>query len=624
MAKIVDPDQVSLTTEMLIDTAARTIQLVVGGSIEEADPGASNGVTMQALYSALKDEWLVSATLNKFKFPMKSFTKNEFQFINEWAPKDGLASGASTATTRQLLRDGGWEERKTGATQGDKYAGAISLGTFDAVTDQGYYSNVAGTDATSTPFVFAGNINEPVLIDDADGTDFTAYFKAFLREQGKLYSSYNLLTEQGITAMEPTLYRFPLDNATDLNISATDALIDANATITTTFASNLINFNSHPFLAGDTVRFTTSAADLPDPLAIDTTYFVINPNANDFQVSATLGGPAINLTDNGTGTHTVLAWPYAGMSVRYYGGTGFTTAALIDSPYSVGDVVQDGVGRWAYCTGAGTITTPGGAYGSFGGTSTWAAFEGEREIGTGNFYAFDTVIEGSQGLRGQIYEWSQRQLRKTTDINDPDGFIVAQFLTQPIVKGNLADDLAAFRGDSLIMEQGVFVDNYGATEVNDIIYVPIPVDSGTPTEVFFPFTSVIQLNLPSNVVNEVAANVRGKVYFTTSISPALYDFDTVNAIVVKDATTPTPLDVDFDGTDIGLDVSNAIVFDYAYDTNVQRGNSAGGPDAPVTLQLVGLAAFEIGTTEFTITRTANITVNVVATDERNYLEGSVP
>ncbi len=86
-------------------------------------------------------------------------------------------------------------------------------------------------------------------------------------------------------------------------ISAVNLIAAQGTTFTTTFASDLINATSHGLAAGTELVLNTTAADLPDPLVVDTVYYVINPNADDFQLSLTVGGAAIDLLDDGTGTH---------------------------------------------------------------------------------------------------------------------------------------------------------------------------------------------------------------------------------------------------------------------------------------------------------------------------------
>ena len=56
MALIIDPDNLNQGTEVVIDTGALTIDLALAGNLSE------DGVTLQALYSFLKEEWRTDAT----------------------------------------------------------------------------------------------------------------------------------------------------------------------------------------------------------------------------------------------------------------------------------------------------------------------------------------------------------------------------------------------------------------------------------------------------------------------------------------------------------------------------------------------------------------------------------
>ena len=58
MAKIVDPDQLNQSTEIIITTGTKTIQLLVAGNLNDTAPGVTSGVTLQAVYSFLKEEWM--------------------------------------------------------------------------------------------------------------------------------------------------------------------------------------------------------------------------------------------------------------------------------------------------------------------------------------------------------------------------------------------------------------------------------------------------------------------------------------------------------------------------------------------------------------------------------------
>lgn len=85
-------------------------------------------------------------------------------------------------------------------------------------------------------------------------------------------------------------------------------------TATITIATpGVITLASHGLIAGDTIELTTSGA-LPTGLSASTTYFVISTGltANDFQVSLSNGGAAINTSGSQSGTHTLYrTTPYA-------------------------------------------------------------------------------------------------------------------------------------------------------------------------------------------------------------------------------------------------------------------------------------------------------------------------
>jgi hypothetical protein len=55
---------------------------------------------------------------------------------------------------------------------------------------------------------------------------------------------------------------------------------------------------------GDSVQFSTTGT-LPSPLAVATTYYVVNASGDTFEVSATSGGAAITTATTGSGTLTM-------------------------------------------------------------------------------------------------------------------------------------------------------------------------------------------------------------------------------------------------------------------------------------------------------------------------------
>lgn len=76
------------------------------------------------------------------------------------------------------------------------------------------------------------------------------------------------------------------------------AAVDADA--------NTITLPSgHGFVNGQEVILQNSGGGLPGGLSANTVYFVVGAAATTIQLSATLGGGAINITTQGTGTHSI-------------------------------------------------------------------------------------------------------------------------------------------------------------------------------------------------------------------------------------------------------------------------------------------------------------------------------
>lgn len=77
----------------------------------------------------------------------------------------------------------------------------------------------------------------------------------------------------------------------------------------TAATSNTCTLARHPFSNGDRVRVSSSTT-LPAGLAAATNYFIISADraAGTFELSATSGGAAVDITDTGTGTHTIARY----------------------------------------------------------------------------------------------------------------------------------------------------------------------------------------------------------------------------------------------------------------------------------------------------------------------------
>ena len=107
---------------------------------------------------------------------------------------------------------------------------------------------------------------------------------------------------------------------------------EAGVTFTTDFGTDdKLDVAGHPFANDDRVMVTSSAQDLPAGLDAATVYYVISSATNDFEVSLTSGGGAVDITDDGTGVHTVRRWAQGTlelMTTQAVGQTLFCTADL--------------------------------------------------------------------------------------------------------------------------------------------------------------------------------------------------------------------------------------------------------------------------------------------------------
>jgi len=219
MAKLVDPDDLNQGTEVTITPGASgTIQLNSG-----AGNLTSDGVTVQCVYSFLKIQWKDDGTLIKYPFPMIAITEESFEMIDDW-------DWANDAT-RLLLRDGGWAyKRPSDNASRSEYCNITTLGSFaDENADTAYYIQVSAGQAP-TDMNLTGPVNQAVQIygnADNGNFDYRDFFKIYLREFGKTFDSYDLLTEQNLSALTYKKYAMPLSNATDTNYTITDAVISA-------------------------------------------------------------------------------------------------------------------------------------------------------------------------------------------------------------------------------------------------------------------------------------------------------------------------------------------------------------------------------------------------------------
>lgn len=90
-------------------------------------------------------------------------------------------------------------------------------------------------------------------------------------------------------------------------------------TFTVNTGTDVVTAAGHTF-ANDQVVAVRSSTTLPGGLVVALPYYVINVSGNDFQLSTSLGGGAVDITSAGSGTHTIQ-------------GQEFVADASVASPY---------------------------------------------------------------------------------------------------------------------------------------------------------------------------------------------------------------------------------------------------------------------------------------------------
>jgi hypothetical protein len=509
MPRITDPSFLVQGAEVIFDTAALTIELVVGGG-SDIDTG---GVTLQALYSFSKNEWRTDANLIKFPFPFVAITGEQFELVSGW---DFL-----NVATKDLIRDAGWALRDTGGATIEEYMNITSLGLFnDALLDKAYYLQVDG--GTPTDIVLTGEVNQAIKIFGgiANGNfNYKNFFRIYLREQGKIYGFYDLIAEQNIASLTFRKFALPLVNSIDLKYPIADTAIDSD---------------------------------------ID-------------------------------GTADIA--PFTNMNITYLDGVGFTTWTN-STVYPANSVVLDPLvntngstlGRW-YITVAGGTSSGTGTGDDVG--ATWVVYTGQRQIGL-EWYAYNKIVVGNSGTAEQIYQFVQWSLRQSVDIDAGTG----------LVRGDIANELVRFIGDTLRTNAGVYIDGFSAVDTNRLEFTDT-----TNVIRTFPFVAAGNLFFNDNLQNDGGAKYF--VFFTNDNAGdnTGRDFGTSTAILVQNNS-----DINLTGDVAG---SPSISFDYDYDGNIQRGVASAGQNAPVTAVALGLGTAQYVVTTATIIRSTANVINFV-------------
>jgi hypothetical protein len=643
--------QSSTQKSVHIATGDRDVYLLEQGNVD------ADGVTGQALYSFLKEEWKDDNTLIPYPFPMVAVTPEQFEFADNWNPADDVGASPATYRTSKLIRTAGWSELDVSGFLIKQYAGIISLGSFVESTDRAYYQQ--GNDPTDTgaavDFDFDGPVNEAILIYErvvndgggANGLDFTT--SAITRNDGGSWLTDGVQVGGQITVE---------------NCSGTSPLNDGTFTVSAVTAST-VTVQGTPFTA------TGSPNERTADVAVDNrnllTLFLregfttaLDPDSGKTYAQADL--PDIGVTSVQNQVYRFPLANSADLKVANSDATVSTRSPTVTISYFATPQVISG-----FNADAGSTQSP----------QTDAAFG---------------IIIDAKGLSLEfVYEYVQYQLRQAANINDntasPGGGVVT---------GRTADELLQFVGDSLTTlaatnpsggGTGVGITNFSAADTNRLTQVDNDALSRT-----FPFVAAGVISFNDNLQNDsgpatftmfyeyttrtavsdlTLGSIAGADAVLTSATDALpsaiaagsyfalsgfsdpnnngvyllvskgspengnwnvqrYDstltlsaegpvsgnvdanpVDSPDAIIVNSAGTFSPLPI------TGLIQTASVSYDFDYDNNTQGGR-ASATDANVVVRAIGLDSAQFVETTGTIQRSTTNNFTLVAPLERNF------
>jgi len=555
-----------------------------------------------------------------------------YQEVTDQTASGGLAfSSAADTITRT---SGSW------VTEGYRVGGQVTvLGAEDSGNNTTHVITVVSATVLTvqaSPGVATTNATDTTA---RCAVNYRNKVKVFLRIRdadvnGKTYAQ-SALADIGVTAVDNKVFRFPLANATDLKITATDATIAADSPYT---------------------QIVTRYFDQAFAKSVDTP-----GTPRDFGIVIDVG--THSGVDGSTGA----------------GGTVLTTAegAIVDDGrYENGTVViHEG-------TNAGTYTISSGA-GAVTATTVTITTTFANALSNQSF----TIQRASPvvATAEQIYAKIQYSLRQAADID----------ATDLVVTGRTADSLLRFVGDTLetgtstpsnpnLGGSGVFISGFSSNDTNRITFY-----DNTLTARTFPFVAAGQINFNDNLVSDGVAKFYAFYTYTerftntgfalsaasgstatltsstTSLVAELANGDyvrlsgfaaandngiwvltgapagtgpwtaavrKVDGVTVTNESAGASVSLDknpIDSPDAILvkDGANADItgviggpsasFSYNYDSNVQ-GDRTAGVDAAITIRAIGLTTAQYVQTTGTILRAVGQSYSLVSSLERNF------
>lgn len=516
---------------------------------------------------------------------------------------------------------------------------------------------------TVTGTVFDETASSSEITITKVGYNRNDYFKIFVRTRGKSYADADLV-DIGVTELTYIVYRFPVSNATDLNINTTNdnAFVGADIATIESDGSAITVTTSEPH-----GLYVSAPVEIKNTSNYNNTYTVaaldgVTPTTK-FTITSTLNVATENTITNGVylgyvddieidylvnpdtaNDDVVIAGDWANTGVTY---------ALGDVAFDVANSKSNANGaRWYYLDATTSAGVPLATANTMNDDTvqTWTLWDPETTYGDGGaeggqrdieendtWSAYSVILDANAtgttpaAPKEVVYEVAQWKLRSTTNIND-ESFGSVRI-------GQIADPLVFFVGDTLntyrdgtVTTPGPFavvIDDIAAQDVNNIQYnEAISVTrSGSlastahraPTVVTVTFNFNDNLSGDDDSVfyayytqgfNNEGNDQTGNDYGTAGAIQVQRTFNGASSNVGSDLATPNK-----------VPSTGQYVFNYAYDSDNANGRATApnAVDVNITVVAIGLEDGQYISTSGDITR-AGGTFSLVAALERNFID----
>lgn len=300
------------------------------GPYNSANPSLNDGVTLQALYSFLKEEWRTNSLgasgqdLIKYTFPMVSITSEQFEIGGpsnaNWEFADNSGNGDNAdISPRNLIRTGGWASVNSSGEIINNYPSIVTLGSLDA--DAQVYYQLTSSTTNPVNFVLTGPVNQAIqTLTVAGGATVDGKKSPVGRITGNVSFNGNRITDNnngdlialGYASGELVQVRRATDSTNNglfTIIGSGSNFLDTNFTFTTRANDSVAILSpvtdNRSYL---TLRVRKKARSYVQSAIEDIGVTTINTIVNRFPLSH-VNDPAIVLDDgalNGDGTNTAF------------------------------------------------------------------------------------------------------------------------------------------------------------------------------------------------------------------------------------------------------------------------------------------------------------------------------